>query len=48
MSLLAEQVPGEKKSGKHVDNNEDLNPSPGLKLPLTDIPRDHPYRRPKL
>jgi hypothetical protein len=48
MSLVAEQVPGEKKIAKRIDQKEESDSSPEVILSVKELPGDHPYRRPKL
>jgi hypothetical protein len=48
MSLIAEQVPNEKKTVKYSDPDEQFTLPHELKLLSQDFSGDHPYRRRRL
>jgi hypothetical protein len=48
MSLIAEQVPREKKTDENSDTDEQFALPPERKVLIRDFPGDHSYRRRRL
>jgi hypothetical protein len=48
MSLIAEQIPHEKKTVKNLDPDEQFTLPPERKLLIQDFSGYHPYRRRRL